>query len=179
MTKTKRQIVALGLMVSFGLLPIIAMAQAPGADTRQNIKTAREAMAKDKIKLFGEKAIVRLTAALNRADGLRQRVALRASQFQNPKFDKTAVDKKLAEAADAIAKGRTAVSVIQTAVESALSEGGTAKNGSFAEVRATIKEAMVEIRVAHQKIVEAITLIKAGYPATPAVPVPPATTTNP
>ena len=181
MTNSKKQeligqIAALGLVLTFGLLPIIATAQAPGTDTRRNIRTVREAMGKEKIKLFGEKAITRLTAALNRADGLRQRVVLHASQFPNPKFDKTVVDQKLAEASEAIAKGRIAVAVIQTAVENALAEGGTAKSGSFAEVRTAVKEAMVEIRAAHQKVVEAIRLIKAGYPATPASG---ATTTTP
>ncbi len=171
------QIVALGLVLAFGLLPIVTDAQVLGADTRENVRTTREAMAKDKIGLFGEKAITRLTAALNRADGLRQRVALHASQFPNPKFDKTIVDQKLAEAVTAITKGRTAVATIQVALENALTEGGVAKNGSFADVRMVIREAMASIRTAHQKVVDAIKLIKAGYP--PVKLAPEATTTTP
>src|SRR3989344_816794 len=170
MANTRKQVVAIGLAVVFGLLPIVTAAQAPGAGTRQNVRTVREAMTKEKIKLFGEKATVRLTAALNRAEGLRQRVVLHVSQFPNPKFDKTIVVQKLAEASEAIAKGRTAVAAIQTTMDSALAEDGTAKNGSFAEVRAAIRQAMTAIRAAPQKIVEAIRLIKAGYPPTSPTP---------
>ncbi len=177
MSNTKKQVVALGLALAFGLLPIITAAQVPGANTRQNVRTVREAMSKGKIRLFGEKAILRLTAALNRADGLRQRVALHASQFPNPKFDKTVVDQKLAEASEAIAKGRTAVAAIQTAMDEALKVAGTATNGSFTDVRVAVKEAMVEIRTAHQKVVDAIKLIKAGYPTKPTTPVTSTTTT--
>lgn len=167
MPSTKKQIVALGLAVSFGLLPAITGAQVPGTDTRQNIRETREAMNKGRIKLLGEKAILRLTASLNRADGFRERVALHASQFPNPRFNKTTVDQKLAEAGIAIANGRAAVAAIQTAMDGAIAAAGGETNGSFTDVRAKIREAMAAIRAAHLKVVEAIRLIKAGYPPTP------------
>src|SRR3989344_6046842 len=80
----------------------MVLAQAPagaGLDVRGN----RETMTKERIKLFGEKAVRRLTTALDRADGFRQRVALHASQFSNPRFDKTVVDQKLVAAGEAVA----------------------------------------------------------------------------
>ena len=49
----------------------MVLAQAPagaGLDVRGN----RETMTKERIKLFGEKAVRRLTTALDRADGFRQ-----------------------------------------------------------------------------------------------------------
>src|SRR3989338_8514588 len=167
MLNTKKQIVALGLMVAFGLLPLVTMAQVPGTGVRQDIRDARETMNKARIGMLGEKAVLRLTAALNRADGFRERVTLHASQFPNPRFDKTVVDQKLTEAAAAIITGRASVSEIQTAMDNAIAAGGIETNSSFTEVRARVREAMANIRVAHQKIVAAIRLIKAAYPTTP------------
>ena len=179
MLSTKKQLVALGLAISFGLLPGLAVALSPSSDRRPEAPGMRkEMMGKDKIKMFGEKAVLRLTAALNRADGFRGRVALQASQFPNSRFDKTIVDQKLSEASDAIAKGRLAVAAVQTAMTNALTATSTTGSSSFTDVRIKIREAMAAVRTAHLKIVEAIRLIKAGY-GYPGIPTPPgqATTT--
>ncbi len=164
MLKTNRLFVAL-MLTLFVTLPLVTSAQVPGADTRNTIRDTKQTMSKERVKLLGDKAGLRLTAALDRADGFRERVALHASQFTNPKFDKTKVDQKLAEATDAIAKGRTAVVAIKTAMDTALA--GTGAEISFVNVRAKIREAMTSIRTAHLKIVEAIKLIKAAYPPAP------------
>ncbi|MFH1170160.1 MAG: hypothetical protein V1704_01205 [Candidatus Vogelbacteria bacterium] len=158
---TKRQLLALGLAISFISLPILALAENPVGSERPNTPSPREVMKKDKIKLFGEKAVLRLTNALNRADGFRQRVAFHISQFPNPRFDPVLANQKLEEANASIAQARLAVTAIQTAMDAALATTGT--ESSFGTVRAKIREAMTAIQTAHQKIVEAIRLIKAGY----------------
>ena len=163
--KKKRKFVRFGLPISFISLPILALAENPANDDRPNMPSVREIMKKDKVKLFGEKAILRLTNALNRADGFRQRVAFHISQFPNPKFNPVLANQKLEEANTAIAEGRLAVIAIQTAMDTALAATGT--ESSFSNTRVKVREAMTAIRLAHQKIVEAIRLIKAGYPERP------------
>jgi hypothetical protein len=158
---TKRQLLALGLAISFISLPILALAENSTNDDRPNTPSVKEMMKKDKVKLFGEKAILRLTNALNRADGFRQRVAFHISQFPNPKFDPVLANQKLEEANTAITEGRLAVTAIQTAMDAALAKLGT--ESSFGDTRAKVREAMTAVRFAHQKIVEAIRLIKASY----------------
>ena len=164
----KNGMIILGLTLLLGTWPMVASAQVPGADTRNTIRDARQMMSKERVKLFGEKAVLRLTAALNRAAGFHERVALHASQFSNPKFDETVVEQKLVEATEAIAKGRVAVSAIKTAMDTALTATGA--EISFMDVRAKIRDAMASVRIAHLKVVDAIRLIIAAYP--------PATTTQ-
>lgn len=165
MLKNNKLFGALMLTLAFVTLPMVASAQAPGANTRNDIRDVRQMLSKERVKLLGERAVLRLTAALNRADGFRERVALHASQFSNPKFDQAKVNQKLVEADEAIAKGRTAVAAIKTAMDTALA--GTGTEISFVSVRAKIREAMASIRTAHLKVVEAIRLIKAAYPVPP------------
>ena len=156
----KRQLLALGLAVSFIGLPILALAENPNTGERSETPGVKEMMKKDKIKLFGGKAVLRLTNALNRADGFRQRVAFHISQFSNPKFDPALANQKLEEARTSIAQGRLAVTAIQTAMDAALGVTGT--ENSFGATRVKIREAMTAVRTAHLKIVEVIRLIKAG-----------------
>ena len=80
MFKINQLVLALALAL-FVTLPILAGAQAPGTDTRNTIRDTRQMMSKERVRLLGDKAVLRLTAALNRADGFRERVALHASQF--------------------------------------------------------------------------------------------------
>lgn len=188
MLSIKKQIVALSLSISFVALAGLAVAEspatrgrpeAPGAqEMMKKEKLGKEMMGKDKIKLFGEKAVLRLTVALNRADGFLERVTRHARQFSNPRFDLVMVEQKLAETKEAIMAGRLAVSAAQIAMTNALTVASTTSSSSFTDVRIKIREAMEAVRAAHQKIIEAIRLIKAGY-GYPGIPIPPgqATTT--
>ncbi len=149
-------IVGLAAWLMLAALPEAA-AQAPRANTRSET-------IQDRIKNFGERLELRLTAALERADKLRARVADRVSQFPNPKFNRALVEQKLTEAAEAIAAGRTKVATIDAEVEKALAAAN--KTIAFANLRQAAREIIANVRTAHQKVVEAIRLIKSAYPTT-------------
>ncbi|MBI2097403.1 MAG: hypothetical protein HYT46_00480 [Candidatus Vogelbacteria bacterium] len=151
-----------------------ATAQTPSADTRQNIRDQQAGTIELRIQNYGDRLELRLTAALQRADNLRARVADRIGQFRDPKFDKALVEQKLTEAATAIAAGRAKVTTIDAEVTKALAV--TNKTTAFANLRTAVREIIGSVRLAHQKVVEAIRLIKSAYPITP--PVPPPASTN-
>ncbi|MBI4136143.1 MAG: hypothetical protein HY481_01120 [Candidatus Vogelbacteria bacterium] len=153
----------------------------PPADTGQGGRDARAETIQDRIKNFGERLKLRLAAALERADNLGVRVARLVSQFPNLKFDRALVEQKLTEAAEAIAAGRAKVTTIDAEVTKALA--ATNKTTAFADLRKVVQEVIRSVRTAHQKVVEAIRLIKSAYPTpesgTPPAGTPAPTTTRP
>lgn len=141
-----------GLAAFLMLFAFGVSAQAPRIETIQT-----------RIQNFGERLERRLVAALGRADNLRARVADRLDQFPNPKFDRALVERKLTEAAEAIAAGRAKVTTIDAEVAKALA--ATNKTTAFAALRTAVREIIGSVRLAHQKVVGAIRLIKSAYPA--------------
>lgn len=152
-------LVGLAAVLTFGRWPLAvsALYHTPPTDTRNET-------IQNRIKSFGERLERRLVAALGRADNLRARVADRLDQFPNPKFDRVLVEQKLTEAAEAIAAGRQAVTTIQAEVDKTLAAAN--KTTAFANLRAAVREIIGSVRLAHQKVVEAIRLIKSAYPKT-------------
>ena len=136
----------------------------PPADTRQGDRDARTETMQTRIKEFGDRLELRLAAALERADNLHQRVTNRVARFTNPKFDRALVEQKLREAADAIAAGRQKVATIDAEVTKALAAANPTT--AFAELRAAVRAVIASVRTAHQKVVEAIRLIRSAYPTT-------------
>ncbi|MBI2100601.1 MAG: hypothetical protein HYT47_01090 [Candidatus Vogelbacteria bacterium] len=165
MTKSK-YLLFIGLAAGLALnsLPAPMSAQTPSSDTRQNSRDNRGQTTEERIKNFGERLELRLTAALQRADNLRARVADRVSQFPNPRFDRALVEQKLTEAAAAIAAGRAKVATIEAEVARALTAAN--QTTAFANLRTAVREIIGSVRLAHQKVVEAIRLIKSAYPTT-------------
>lgn len=136
-----------GLATVLTLFALGVSAQAPLTETTQT-----------QIQNFGDRMELRLTAALQRADNLRTRVADRVNRFPNPKFDQTLVAQKLKEAAEAVAAGQTKVAAIDAEVAKALAAAN--KITAFANLRQATREIIASVRVAHQKVVEAIRIIK-------------------
>ncbi|MEK7585007.1 MAG: hypothetical protein AAB455_00590 [Patescibacteria group bacterium] len=161
-----KQLLAAGLLAltaSVGLVNSVS-AQLPSADTRQNIRDTKSMTVKERIKEFGDRLALRLNASLDRAENLRLRVVDRVGQFQDPKFDKALVDAKLKEAADAIAAGKVKVATI--AAEVAKAQAAANPTTALADLRTTVKGIIKDVRTAHQKVVEAIIMIKSAYPST-------------
>lgn len=127
---------------------------------------------KNKIQNLGEKVKTRLTANLERVDNLRTRVTERVIQFAEPKFDTVAVNQKLTEAAAAIEAGRQKLAAIDAEITKATTAAD--KTATVAAFRQTMRDLTANIRAAHQKVVEAIRLMRSAYPR-PAVPTTPPT----
>lgn len=160
--KKEKYLVLVGLAaaLAFGGLPlrVSALYHTSAADTRQET-------IQNRIKNFGERLERRLTAALERADNLRARVTDHLDQFPNPKFDRVLVEQKLTEAAEAIAAGRAKVATLNAEVRKALAAAN--QTAAFANLRQAVREIIGSVRRAHQKVVEAIRLIKSAYPTPP------------
>ena len=128
-----------------------------------------------RIQKFEDQLNSRLVAVLDRAENLRARVLERASSIATPKFDLATVNQSLAEAATAIAAGRQEVIKIQEAIAQARAAGSPSQK-SLKELRTLVRTAMVNVRIAHQKTVEAIRIIRSAYgvrpPASPPTPPP-------
>ena len=170
MKKTSFLAGSLITVLLFGGLSLTADAQTSAGKSNETAQT--------KIQNLGAKVKTRLTAALERADNLRTRVAERVTRFAEPKFDVAAVNQKLTEAAAVIDAGRQKLATIDAAIAKAAAAAD--KAATVAVFRQTMRDLAASVRAAHQKIVEAIRLIRSAYPlpATVTPPTPAATTTD-
>lgn len=126
-----------------------------GTDRDEKFKELREI----RIKAFVDKIIKRLNAALERSRKFVARLEQHLTQRADKGADTSAVDKKLDEASATITAGQAKVDAIIGEVDKILTGSSTPRE-AFGSVRTAVGTAIDGVKAAHQKIVEAIRLLK-------------------
>lgn len=112
----------------------------------------------EQIKLYARRIADRLNAALDRSRLFIDRIETLIARWQEQGKETSDVSHILDEAEILIADGQDKINAIMPAVESLLTS--TTSTSTLAEVRSLTQEAIIAIKAAHAKIVEAVRILK-------------------
>lgn len=135
-----------------------ALRQELKADLKNSTSSGKRALRQEWVKLKMEQLSARLTAALKRSQNLLMRLESFIAQPENEGRDFTAAKAKLQEAKTAITTGEKEVREMKNKVAEALAT--TTPRLKWPEVKSATTEAIAAVKAAHQKVVEAIRLVK-------------------
>lgn len=153
------------------------------SSTKERRDEARD-RAKERILMIAGKIAERLQAAVDRYNGMVERIESHIDKLKDRGVNTTEMEAKLAVAVDEISDAQDSVDALIVALETSVDDDATVKE-NFARVRDLIKETTEQLKEAHRALVEVIVSLKASAalrtatttPST-ATTTPPATTSN-
>ncbi|HYC83389.1 MAG TPA: hypothetical protein VEB60_02505 [Candidatus Paceibacterota bacterium] len=107
-----------------------------------------------------DRVITRLNAAFDRVSAHISRVEAFVTKNTDKLANKSAIQAKLTEAKKAVTDGRADLTKLASTTEASLAS--STPKAAFQEAKGTFKGTMGSVKTAHQKVVEAIRLIKAN-----------------